>query len=168
MTTKSIALKSIIGTTLLATSIAATAANVNFKVAVIEDAPKSQAIIAGDYESAIASLSKQKISNSSFEEQTSLCVAYIKSETSLASESVCTAAITSAKKLNATSSKVRYLRSISYNNRAISRYHNNDIAGAMNDLVTAYKIDNNPITKTNLTLIKASITPMEEESVSAE
>lgn len=164
MKTKLAVLNTIIGATLFTTSITAVASDVKFKIAVIENAPKSQEILNGDYDTAIATLSKTITHNSSFDKVTSLCVAHIKSKVSEGSESACTAAIETA----IDNKEPSYLRSISYNNRAIARYQNNDISGAMTDLKQASKINNNPIIKANLSQLKSTMITDNYETMSAE
>lgn len=164
MKNKSVVLNTIIAATLFTTSITVVANDETFKIAVIENAPESQEILEGDYEHAIATLSKAIAQNSSFDTITSLCVAHIKSKVSEGSESACTAAIETA----IDNQESSYLRSISYNNRAIARYQNNDISGAMTDLKLASRINNNPMIKANLSKLKNTVITDNYETISAE
>lgn len=73
------------------------------------------------------------------------------------SEIACTAAITSLKVVKTDSRKAKYLKSLTYSNRGISRYVNNDLSGAKADLMTAIRIDANAITQSNLKLINSFV-----------
>lgn len=146
--------KAILATTLLTCSVGALANNAPLKVAVIKDAAQSDNIIKGKFVDSITSLSKKKLDALTFEESTSLCVAYLRTKDSIKSEMACTAAVDSSKTIASKSNKALYLKSISYSNRGVSRYLSGDIPAAMDDLTTAILIDKNAITESNLASIK--------------
>lgn len=154
MKLKPLLLTTLISSTILTAPLAAVAGEANLKVAVIKDATASESILNGEYQEVIANLSSK---NQDFEESTTLCVAYLKSNNEEMSETACTAAIRSAKKLDTSSQKMRYLQSISYNNRAIARYLKDDMSGAMSDLAFAKSLDSNPLVKENLSLISSKV-----------
>ena len=83
-----------------------------------------------------------------------LCVAYSQTGKTKKSEATCTAEINSAEAINSHNEKALYLKSLSYNNRGVSRYKNNDISGALADLNVAVLIDPNDITISNLSTVK--------------
>ena len=74
------------------------------------------------------------------------------------SEIACNAAIASIKLVKTDSRKAKFLESLTYSNRGISRFVNNDLTGAKDDLLTAMRIDENSITESNLELINSFIT----------
>ena len=154
MKLKPLLLTTLISSTILAAPLTAVASETNLKVAVIKDAAASESILNGEYKEVIANLSSK---SQDFEESTTLCVAYLKSDNEEMSETACTAAIRSAKKLDASSKKMRYLQSISYNNRAVARYLKDDMSGAMSDLALAKSLDNNPLVQENLSLINSKV-----------
>ena len=154
MKLKPLLLTTLISSTILAAPLTAVASETNLKVAVIKDAAASESILNGEYKEVIANLSSK---SQDFEESTTLCVAYLTSDNEEMSETACTAAIRSAKKLDASSKKMRYLQSISYNNRAVARYLKDDMSGAMSDLALAKSLDNNPLVQENLSLINSKV-----------
>ncbi|XPF94376.1 hypothetical protein ACM9HF_20570 [Colwellia sp. RE-S-Sl-9] len=163
MKLKPLLLTTLISSTILTAPLAAIASEANLKVAVIKDATDSESILNGEYKEAIANLSSK---NQDFEESTTLCVAYLKSNNEEMSETACTAAIRSAKKLDTNSKKMRYLQSISYNNRAVARYLKDDMVGAMSDLAFAKSLDSNPLVKENLSLISSKVELSDDTSYS--
>ena len=90
-----------------------------FKVAVIENATATKNIIAGDLENSIKTLKRKVRTENTFENNMSLCVAYLYSSTSLSedSESACSKSIKLVRKLDKDNGKSLYLTSLSYNNR---------------------------------------------------
>ena len=150
MLIKSTYLKVIITTLALSGSIAAVADETKFKIAVVKKA-----------------LGSQNIHVLAFNKNMDSCAAFTQAKKANKSELACTAAITSVKSIKENSKKVKYLESLSYSNRGISRYLNNDLSGATDDLITAVLIDSNAITRGNLKLIKQrsfsvdSINPLE-------
>ena len=143
-------------------SLTATANDSSFKLAVIENSLMSEDVVSGQYAKAIASVAGNSDIMKSFEESTSLCVAYIKSGNSAEAESACTAAVENISKIKSKTSKVRYLEAISYSNRGVAKYFNEDLSGAMNDLTSAILIDDNSMVKTNLMLVKNQYSAIEE------
>jgi len=152
MTVKSISIKALITSVAISFSLAAVADKVAFKVAVIKDTTASKEIISGDIETSLAQLTTTN--ESSFENSTGLCATYLQTKNVDKSEVACTAAIKSIESIRSYDARKSYLRSISYSNRAIARYLNNDFLGAMDDLNIATSINENTITAGNLTLMK--------------
>ncbi len=137
MLIKSRYLKVIITTLALSSSIAAVADETMFKIAVVKKANSSQ-----------------NIHVLAFNKNMDSCAAFTQAKKANKSELACTAAITSVRAIKANSKRVKYLESLSYSNRGISRYLNNELSGAMDDLLNAVLIDSNTITRGNLKLIK--------------
>ena len=137
MLIKSTYSKVIITTLALSGSIAAVADETKFKIAVVKKA-----------------IGNQNIHVLAFNKNMDSCAAFTQAKKANKSELACTAAITSVKSIKVNSKKVKYLESLSYSNRGISRYLNNDLSGATDDLITAVLIDSNAITRGNLNLIK--------------
>jgi hypothetical protein len=132
-----------------------------FQVAIIKDFPGSHEISSGEFAKSIKYLTKTNVRHSSFEINMGLCVAYIKMNNTDKSEAACTKAINDAKLSKVTSQQSTYLKAVSYSNRGISRYLENDISGAIEDLTFAATIDANAITKNNLQVVKSKL--MSEE-----
>lgn len=149
-----IILNTIFTSYLCSNSIAVLAGEIPFKIAVIENAIGSKDIAAGKINKFIQTLPVEHTKESNFESDMSLCAAYIKSQTIEKSELACTDAIKSLEAKNLSGTKAIYLKALSYSNRGVSRYLNNDISGSMGDFTTAILLDVNPITTSNLTLIK--------------
>ncbi|WP_159817938.1 hypothetical protein [Colwellia sp. 20A7] len=162
MTIKNIPYKALIAGIAISCSASAMAEISTFKVAVIKDTTASQEIISGDLEASITQLT---LSNkNTFENNTGLCVAYLKSKNVEKSESACTAAIESISSVSSYDKKKTYLQSLSYSNRAIARYLKNDFTGAMDDLSVATSINSNTITAGNLQLLKNKILEVDESA----
>ena len=130
-------LKVIITTLALSSSISAVADETKFKIAVVAKA-----------------IGSQNIHVLAFNKKMDSCAAFTQAKKANKAELACTAAITSVGTIKKNSKKVKYLESLSYSNRGISRYLNSDLSGAMDDLITAVLIDSNAITRGNLKLIK--------------
>lgn len=145
-------------------SISALASETPFKVAIIENALGSDDIISGNYNKFIKNLPSNKPINSAFESNMSLCAAYIKTAEYDKSESACTAAIKTLKLIDLPIKKSLYLKALSFSNRGVSRYLNNDIAGSIDDFTTAMLVDVNTITKSNLTLAKHGLLKEKEQN----
>lgn len=125
-------------TTLAVTSsVSASAETVKFKMAVIKD-----------------SIGKVQPAVVSFNNNMESCTSHATRQNFGASEQACTAAIKTIESMDKSDKKVSYLKSLSYSNRGISRFLNDDISGAVDDFTTAILIDSNAITKTNLSLVK--------------
>jgi hypothetical protein len=153
MINKHIVLKALLTSFVLTSPVCVLASEAAFKVAVIKKAIGSKGIIGGDYDTTINKLTSSNILKNTFENNTGLCVAYLKNKNVTKSETACTAAIKSTASMGV-NKKVTYLKSLSYSNRGVARYLNEDISGAFDDLTTAILIDVNPVTKFNLALIK--------------
>ena len=166
MTIKSLSLKATLTAVALASSVSAFAADNPFKVAVIKNTTATKAILAGDLSKSIETLTSKTHVKNSFEHNTSLCVAYLQSEYSEKSETACSAAIESIESASSHSKKHSYLESISYSNRAIARYLNDDFSGALADLNTALSINENSVAAGNLKLMKSKLLEDDSTSVS--
>jgi hypothetical protein len=150
----SLILKAILSTLMVTNPVFATTNDTGFKVAIIKNASGSKEIIIGDYNTSIKKINNKTNIKYKFENNMGLCVAHLKLGHFVKSELACTAAVNEAKTMSARDKKNRYLKSISYSNRAISRYLSDNLTGAMQDLTSAILIENNTIVQTNLTLIK--------------
>ncbi|QBG35600.1 hypothetical protein [Litorilituus sediminis] len=95
------------------------------------------------------------------------CAAYLRNEEASKSSKACSAAVQHIELMDANTQQSRYLKSLSYSNRAIAKYSNNDESGALNDLVRAILIDSNAITRSNLTLM-SSLLKNKAEDISPE
>lgn len=160
-----IILKKLLLSTLIATSsISAFAGKPVFQVAIVKDAVASNDIVKGDVESGLKKLTARAKANNSYDKKMGLCVAYLQSNNSQASESACTEAINSIDELALNTKKALYLKSLNYSNRGVSRYKNADFDGALSDFSTAVAIDNNATTKNNLAFIRQIMSDMKVES----
>lgn len=160
-----IILKKLLLSTLIATSsISAFAGKPVFQVAIVKDAVASNDIVKGDVESGLKKLTTRAKSNNSYDKKMGLCVAYLQSNNSQASESACTNAIYSIDELALYTKKALYLKSLNYSNRGVSRYKNADFDGALSDFSTAVAIDNNATTENNLAFIRQIMSDMKVEN----
>ena len=166
MKIKKIFLKSLLTSLVFGSSLSAVADSDKFKIAIIGNAEGSKEILSGDFNNSIESLTKTSAVKSSFENSMGLCAAYIKTNNANKSESACSTAIDSANAMNLRSKKGIYLKSLSYSNRGISRYLNNNISGAIEDLTMAISIDTNPITKNNLIFVTKSFAETQDNNIS--
>jgi len=137
MLIKSIYLKVLITALTLSSSVIAVADETKFKVAVVKKE-------VGIKDSNVLTFNKNMNS----------CAELTHAKKTIKSEIACTAAITSIKSINTNTNKAKYLESLTYSNRGISRYMNDDFSGAMDDFIAAILIDSNSITKSNMKLIK--------------
>ena len=126
----------------------------SFKVAVIENTQGNTELLTGKFSQGVAKLAAKDQSQQSFNISTGLCVAYLKSDLNEQAESACSLAIKQIESQPNQSPSKKYLTSLSYSNRGISRYVQDDVYGALDDLTTAIIIDNNPITQGNLKAAK--------------
>jgi len=140
MLIKSIYLKVLITTLTISSSVIAVAAETKFKIAVIKKEVGSQS-------SHVLAFNKNMGS----------CAELIQAKNTNESERACTAAITSIKSIKTNAIKAKYLESLSYSNRGILRYMNDDFSGATADFIAAILIDSNLITKSNLKLINSFV-----------
>ncbi|MBA6347448.1 MULTISPECIES: hypothetical protein [unclassified Colwellia] len=141
-------------TLLVSNPVSAFESDTALKVAVVKDARGTQDIVKGNFNKSIMKLTKRHQDESSYNSHMSLCVAYLQADNAEQSELACTAAIDSIEAMNLNNTIGLYLKSLSYSNRGISRYKNNDISGALADLNQAILIDENTITLGNLKIIK--------------
>jgi hypothetical protein len=137
MLIKSTYLRVIITTLILSSSTSVFADEVKFRLAIVKDA-----------------IGVKDANVTDFNKNMSLCVAYTQTNNANKSEAACTAAIAGIKLLTGHAKKTKYLESLSYSNRGISRYLNKDFSGATDDLIAAVLIDSNPIAKGNLKLLR--------------
>jgi len=163
MKLKTLLIKTLVSSAIISASITAVAGESSLKVAVIKDSTDSKSVIKGNYSEVIANLASK---NQDFEESTTLCVAYLKSNNEEKSETACTAAISSAQSIETTGKKARYLQSISYNNRAVARFLKDDMQGAMSDLAAAKSLDDNELVQKNMLLINNNMELLGETSTS--
>ncbi|GAA0816079.1 tetratricopeptide repeat protein [Colwellia sp. D2M02] len=138
----------------LSHSVVAFASTPPLKVAVIEGATATNDLVKGSSKASIYKIKSSSKGITTNDDKINLCVAYLQAGKLKKSESACTAAINSIEAMSLESEKALYLTSLSYSNRAISRYKNNDISGAIEDLNTAVSIDPNTIAMSNLNVIK--------------
>lgn len=157
MKTKLTPTKAILTSILLSHSVAVMADDSSLKVAIIEDATGSKEIKSGAYEQGITALSALSASTNQFEKNMGLCAAYLHTKSIEITEPICTAAIRSATSLKASNTKAKYYQSLSYSNRGISKYLNNDMTGAIQDLAAAKAINNNTITRNNFAFIEMKL-----------
>lgn len=155
--------KLLLSTLIASSSLSAVAAEPAFQVAVVKGAIASNDIIKGNVESGLKKLTGRFKANGSYEKKMSLCVAYLQSNNTLASEPACTDSINSLNKQALKTKQALYLKSLSYSNRGVSRYKNADFDGALSDFNTAITIDKNAITENNLAFFKEIISDNELE-----
>jgi len=129
------------------------AKEIPFEVAIVKNSTGSNEIMAGKFNAGINKLIHKNKTGIKYNIDTGLCVAYLKINDLDKAELSCTAAIKTLESAKSRHSLSAFHKSISYNNRAISRYLNNDISGAIDDLKRAISIDNNRIVKKNINLI---------------
>jgi len=154
MNIKHTLLTTLIVSSAFTSSVSARENSSSFKLAIVKDYLGSRSIALGNYAKGINYLTRNNTINSTFESKMGLCTAYIKTSNIDKSESACTSAINDLKTIKKDNKQVTYIKSVSYSNRGVSRYLNDDIAGAIEDLTTAVLIDSNPITTHNLKLAK--------------
>lgn len=159
MKIKPLLLTSIISSVLAIAPTASMASEDTLKVAVIKSEESISNLSKDEYKEIIAELSnsKKKSKYNNFEENTTLCVAYLKTKNNIETEAACSSAIESAQTLDTHNKRTSYLKSISYSNRAVARYFNNDVVGAMSDLAQANAIDANSISKANLEIMNSKL-----------
>lgn len=155
MKIKSIVSKTLIASLVVGSSLSAVASESALKVAVVKDFASSADILAGQFERSIKKLNKKSMVGLAFEKNMNLCVAYLKAQDFTESQAACSAAVESTEAMDLSNEKSIYLKSLSYSNRAIAKYFNDDMEGAIADLTMAAKIDENPITLENLAHIKS-------------
>jgi len=161
MILKSIYVTTILSTITLIGASEAFAKEVPFEVAIVKNSTGSGEIMSGNFQSGINKLIKDKKAGIKYDIDTGLCVAYLKMNDLDKAELSCTAAINTIKSTNRFSD---FHKSISYNNRAISRYLNNNVSGAIDDLNKAISLDNNRIVKKNINLLLEQKTDTENYS----
>ena len=146
-----------------------------FKLAIVQGELGTEDLLAGNTQASISKLERKKKWQNTYNSMMGLCVAYIKENRPVRSEAACTLAISRANSIPSNYSDASYLKSLSYSNRGVSRYQNNDLSGALQDLNAAVQIDSNRLTKNNLALAekhsieaRASINITNSTSISAE
>jgi hypothetical protein len=164
MNIKPIIFKAILTTLVLSHPIAVLAGEIDLQVAIIKNSVASEDITSGNFDNSIRRLTKRNMVENTFENNMGLCVSYLKKGDTEKAENSCSAAIKSTSTMSHYNDKSRYLKSLSYSNRAVARYIKNDLDGAIEDLKTAKTIDDNTITDNNLQLM-LSITSKESDFV---
>lgn len=150
--------KTIATTLLLLSANNAIASDKPFKIAVIKNTTATKEIMEGKTASGIAQLLKE---NKSFDTAFNLCAAYIKAQDYEKSEVACSKTIARARRSNMSGEQAKFVKSLSYSNRGISRYLSDDVDSAIEDLTKAIAINDNAIAKSNLIEVKRA---MEEQS----
>ncbi len=162
MKTKSTYTKALLASIALMTTTATFAKEIPLQVAIVKNSIGSNDILSGKFTSGISKLIDKNNPRISYDVNTGLCVAYLKTNKLDKAETSCTAAIKSIESSKVMNSLSDFHKSISYNNRAISRYLNNNITGAIEDMKTASLLDNNDIVKKNTDLLMAKISSSED------
>jgi hypothetical protein len=139
---------------MISNSTSSFASQRTLQVAIVKGAIGNDNILSGDLESGIKKLKRRSLPLNNYDKNMGLCVAYLKNNNPVLSESACTSAIESISSKNLTSSHSLYLKAITYSNRGVARYLKNDLVGAMSDLTIAKSIDANNITKGNFKFIE--------------
>ena len=146
--------KAIASTLLLLSANNAVASDTPFKIAVIENTTATKEIVEGKTASGIAKLLRE---NTSFDTAFNLCAAYIKAKDYEKSEIACSKTIARARRSNMSGEQAKFVKSLSYSNRGISRYLSDDVDSAIEDLTRAISINDNVIAKSNLKEVKRAM-----------
>jgi tetratricopeptide (TPR) repeat protein len=157
MRTKSIYFTAILFSLTMSSSLLAKTNIDAFKIAVVEDSFSSKNIINGLYHSSINKLTRYNRNANTYKSNMNLCVAYLKVGNIKKSTKACRAAVVSAESAASKDNNANYLKALSYSNRAIARFKNSDISGAIADLDKAVSIDANDITDSNLRVMKQKL-----------
>ncbi|SET62573.1 tetratricopeptide repeat protein [Thalassotalea agarivorans] len=137
-------------------SYTASANSDNLKVAVFSDNPGTKKIVAGNYEKGLEEVSNASESNE-IAIATANCVANIKLNQFEQAKSHCDQAVSLSEATGGRSRKDQYVKAVTYSNRAILHYLNNDRVAAIDDLTDAMHIQENDVTKHNLSVIQATV-----------
>jgi len=154
MKTKSTCLITALLSLTISSAVVANSQSNALKIAVVADNHSSKNIVNGLYHSSINKLTRYSHSQKSYNNNMNLCVAYLKVGKSKKSTKACSAAVISAETALSNNSHSDYLKALSYSNRAVAKYQNKDIVGAIADLDKAVLIDANDITESNLKVMK--------------
>ncbi|MEW6981504.1 hypothetical protein AAD001_02495 [Colwelliaceae bacterium 6471] len=152
--------KLLLSSLLLGSAFNASAANDTeamggFKLAIIEDAIGSDEISSGNYRQALSTLASSTSDKlSSYDRSMGECVAYLKINQYEQSDKACSKAIKLISRMKNKGEHAQYLASISYSNRAVSRYFANQDSAAIDDLTKAIAIHENKIVSDNLAHIQ--------------
>jgi hypothetical protein len=167
MNLKNIVINSLAASLLCGSSLSVLANEFPFKIAVIQNAVGTKDISSGNYNKFINSQPNDDTIEGAFERNMNLCAAYINTAKYDKSESACTAAINTLELISLSRQKSLYLKALSFSNRGVSRYLNDDVTGSMDDFTTAILADGNTITKSNLKIAKHGLLKEEEKSAVA-
>lgn len=154
MFARTYSLRTLTAVLFIATAASVSASNETLKLAIVEGSVANKAISYGDFSTSLDKLSSHKPSANNFNNTTGLCVTLIKSNQMAKAKVACSNAVEDAQAIPESHRKSAYLRSLSYSNRAIAHYKNNDVSAAITDIEIAVATDNNPIVVNNLQTLK--------------
>ncbi|WP_394172648.1 hypothetical protein [Thalassotalea litorea] len=127
-----------------------------FKVAVVKNAPGSDAILSGEFATGASELNSAAAQTSEYYEKAmGLCALHIKTGEYESAKSACSEAISTVSSFDNTH-KSRYLSALAYSNRAIVRYFLDDTLGAFTDLSKALEYSDDDIVMDNLTRLNVA------------
>jgi Flp pilus assembly protein TadD len=150
MNTKTLLFNVMLTATVVANPTFASENKTRLQVAIVNGSIGSDKILSGDLDEGIKKIMYRRLNQNDYDKHMGLCVAYLKNKEFVLSESSCTDAIKYTRIVDLRP----YYKALAYSNRGVSRYLNNDLNGAINDLRLAKSIDVNSITETNLTFIE--------------
>lgn len=157
MNTLTTSIKIIAASLLISGTAYASSAEPLFKVATMKSSMK----ITGTQK--LTSFTNQKILTDTFASAMKMCAENLKNK-DIAETQACSQAIETGKYFSHNSKKSRYLKSLSYSNRGVARYLNNDKEGALSDFEQAAQIDKNSITTANLRKIQTRLNTVSTDS----
>lgn len=128
-----------------------------FKVAVVKDAPGSDAIASGRLDVGAVELNAALPEQSRhYEKSMGLCALHIKTREYLTAKTACSEAISAISGLNEKNRTSQYLSAMAYSNRAIVRYFLDDTLGAFTDINKALELSDDEIVMDNLTRLNVA------------
>ncbi|TKB47061.1 hypothetical protein [Thalassotalea mangrovi] len=136
-----------------------------FKVAVVKNAPGSDAIMSGELVEGASELASATMDAATqYEKAMGLCALNIKTKDYAAADSACSDAIQALAGIEKDSETLRYLSAMAYSNRAIVRYFMSDTLGAYSDLNRALEFSQDEIvmgnlTRLNVAYLKSQVSP---------
>ncbi len=157
MKKKSIYLTTLLLSLTVSSTVLANANSSALKVAVVADSFSSKNIVNGLYHASINKLTRYNRKANTYNSNMNLCAAYLKLGEIKKSTRACRAAVFNAERASSNASNARFLKALSYSNRAVSKYQNQDFVGAIADLSMAVSIDANDITDSNLRVMKQKL-----------
>ncbi|TLU66737.1 hypothetical protein FE810_04295 [Thalassotalea litorea] len=143
-----------------------------FKVAVVKNAPGSNAIVSGEFAVGASELTSSEMDKSQhFEKAMGLCALHIKTGEYAVAKSACSEAVTAVSGFE-DSHISRTLSAMAYSNRAIVKYFTHDTLGAFTDFSKALEYSSDTIVMDNLTrlnvaYLKSQVTPSSEAALSS-